>query len=206
MQKESQTLNFSYVGPRIKRTGRRGETTTVVGNRVYFLGANEVSSFGGIYYMDSNSWEDLELPYTLSYRRYHTAVLAEDKMFIYGGESSAATFDSMVEFDTVLTSFTEITSHSPGEKSKRVSGATAVFAAWRREIIYFGGMEHSSNQPTENSIVSFNVDTLHWRKVTAKGNLPPPRSAHGAAVDLSKMYIFGGFAGFRSEDVYLGDL
>lgn len=46
------------------------------------------------------------------------------------------------------------------------------------------------------------LETFHWRKIEAKGQVPTKRTSHSAVVYQDKMYVFGGFSGEK----YLNDI
>ena len=195
-------LKLRRLAPGFQNKGNGGESRTVVGNFVYcFGGMDSEEEFGAIFNTNTFRWYLVTVPVDVEDRRFHAAVLVEDKIYFHGGVSTNSTLSSFTEFDTVLETFREI--YTPPEWSKRRSGATAVYASWRKEIIFFGGLADQEVNRHKNDIFLFNVDTMAWSDTTPKGKLPPPRSAHTALLDLYNMYIFGGWGG---RDLYLNDL
>ena len=181
--------------------GLRGESTSVVGDRIYCLGGRDSPHFGAFVSVKSGVWRVLQVPSNVQTRFYHAAALVEDKIYFHGGELGRIYYDEMWEFDTVLATFRKIPPPIGGHIKR--TGASAVFAEWKREIYFFGGMEYGTENPRKNDVFTFQVDTMRWGDTIAKGRLPVPRSTHDAVLDLYNMYIFGGFGG---GNLYLNDL
>lgn len=193
-------LNIQWICGRFQSKGLHGDSSTLVGNRIYCFGANNSNDFGAIFQIDSHTWTPLPAPEVSLDRYYHTAVLVEDKIYFHGGEIASTHLDDLVEYDTVLSTFRQIYPHKGNLKR---SAGSAIFAPWRREIIFYAGIEYGGAPMRRNDATFLNVDTMTWSDTTTKGELPPPRSAHDASLDLYNMYIFGGYGG---GNLYLNDL
>ena len=199
-------LHMRKVGDTYESKGLRGESLTVVGNRVYCFGGNDSRYFGAVFYTDSFSWKALKniFPTTIRVRSYHAAVLVDDKIYMHGGSNGPRFFDELVEFDPVLCKCRKIVS----PKSRKRGGASAVFAKSLRQIVFFGGLSYENRSHHWNDIFTLDIDTFQWASVTPKGELPPPRSGHSAVLADRHMYIFGGFAGGNRymNDLWIADL
>lgn len=198
-------LKAQQIADRFKHKVLRGETVTLVGNRIYCLGGKDASNFGAVFYVDSCIWIPLGIPARSQPRVYHATALAEDKIYLHGGEHLSTFYDDMIEVDTVLRTFRKM--KSPNGRRKR-SGASAVYAPWRKEIVFFGGMEFGTQSPRKNDIFTFNIDTFEWGDPNIKGELPATRSTHAAGLDKFHMYVFGGW-GERQRylnDIWIADL
>lgn len=150
-----------------------------------------------VFSVKSCSWEPSIYPLEAR-REHHTAALVDDKIYLHGGELGNFAYTDMLELDLLLGTARKIISPN-GDRGR--SGATALYVPWRREILFCGGMEYGSDHPRKNDILAFNVDSFAWKDTAPKGELPVPRSAHGAVLYGSNMYVFGGFGGgnFLSE-------
>ena len=185
--------------------GLRGESLTLIGNRIYCIGGVTSQAFVAILPLDSLSWKVLELPPHIRRSSYHTASLVDDKIYLHGGSRGRQFFDEMIEFDPVLGTYRQIDSRNG---SRVRAGATAVFASFRREIVFFAGLNYETPSMRRNDLFSFNVDTSRWGDITPKGQLPPERSGHAALLDGFNMYVFGGFGGgiIYFDDLWIVDL
>ena len=170
----------------------------LLGNRVYFFGLLQHSYFGKILNLRYFSWENFEL--RLLQRRFAiTSTLADSHIYILGGQRDAVTYvDEMILFDPVLKEFSVVQSVKGG--IGRRAGMTSVWAPWRREIIYFGGMNLNGYF---NDTHAFNVDQMSWQELKIKGTLPEQRASQYAQLVGTKMYICSGFS---TDDTGLADI
>ena len=196
---------MSAISTRFEDKGLRGESLTLIGNRIYCIGGVTSLDFVAILQLDSLSWKVLELPPYIRRSSYHTASLVDDKIYLHGGNRGINFFDDLIEFDPVLETYRHIDSQN-GKKVR--AGATAVYASFRREIVVFAGLNDDTVSLRRNDLLTLNIDTFTWSDITPKGLLPPERSGHAALLDGSKMYIFGGFGGGRVffDDLWIADL
>ena len=191
----------------LKKKGLQGDTATLVGNSIYCFGGKYSEYFGAVLSLGASTWKILDVPVTIRTRAFHTAVLVDDKIYINGGEQEGQQYDTtMVEFDTVTEAYSHVETSAAGHRER--TGASAVYTEWNRSIVYFGGMEYGNAQPRRNDITIFSFYTLSWRPAIPKGQLPPPRSGHGATLDMFNMYVFGGFGGGKTffNDLWIADL
>jgi len=127
-------------------------------------------------------------------RLCHTAVVANNKMYIYGGhitQPSSEYFHTvkqdLYEYDLFTREWREIPT---GEGAPRRTEHTAV--VYNNSMVVFGGY---SGNGYENSVMIFDFATQEWRQLVAQGEAPSARSAHTAVVVGKCMYVFGGWNG-----------
>lgn len=127
-------------------------------------------------------------------RLCHTAVIHENKMYIYGGhitQPSSEYFHTvkqdLYEYNLTSREWREI---PVGDGAPRRTEHTAV--VYNNSMIVFGG--YSGNR-YENSVMVFDFATSQWKELAVQGELPSARSAHTAVVVDNFMYIFGGWNG-----------
>ena len=137
--------------------------------------------------LSCESWRWKSLGYCLyGLGAWHIAQLAEDKIFYCGGSG----VDVLVQFDPVLQEATEVA--RIGERPFQRQYMTSVFAAWRGEVITFGGF-FSDYTSRSNETHAFNVISKSWKKLVLQGKPPEPRTVHSATLYGTKMYIYGGY-------------
>lgn len=127
-------------------------------------------------------------------RLCHTAVVNDNKMYIYGGhitQPSSEYFHTvkqdLYEYNMITREWREIPA---GEGAPRRTEHTAI--VYNNSMVVFGGY---SGNGYENSVMVFNFATQQWTQLEANGEAPSARSAHTAVVVGNSMYIFGGWNG-----------
>ena len=175
----------------------KGASVTLLGNTIYVAGVG-----GKMRALSCKSWRWKSLGYCLyGLGAWHIAQLVEDKIFLYGGDGP----DVLVQFDTVLQKATELA--RIGERPFRRQFMTSVFAAWRSEIITFGGFLYGYLDRS-NETHAFNVTSKSWKKLYLHGKPPEPRTVHSATLHGTKMYIYGGYikGAVSRADLWIADL
>lgn len=168
-------------------------SNTLVGGRIYWT---SILGKLHIYSLKYNRW--LEGNETLpGVDETDVGVLCDDRIFFCGGMNRR----SLIEYDTVLGESRQLqTVHAP---PLDYEGMSAVFADWRREIVYFGGVSKGLEGDHSNETYAFNVDNQGWTHLKMRGAHPEPRVDHQAVLLGTKMYVFGGF---DQDDYYFDEL
>lgn len=127
-------------------------------------------------------------------RLCHTAVVHNNKMYIYGGhitQPSSEYFDTvkkdLYEYDLATREWRELPT---SDGAPRRTEHTAV--VYNNSMVVFGGY---SGIGYENSVMVFDFTTQQWQQLVAQGEAPSVRSAHTAVVVGSSMFVFGGWNG-----------
>ena len=124
-----------------------GSSVTLLGNALY------VARDGGqmtVLSCKTWTWKPLgDCLFRLG--RWHIAQLAEDKIYYCGPGVPGV----MIQFDPVLQEATAVERIGPiGERAFHRNGMTSVFAAWRGEVITFGGFFDYNNTSNETHALS----------------------------------------------------
>lgn len=136
-----------------------------------------------------------------SKRYYHTSVVHENSMYIFGGYDSSSRLNDLHRFNFTKRQWTLIESQGavPGKRNSH----SAVY--WNGMMYVFGGWE--SNRNILNDVFEFNFATNTWREVPTTGDLPTRRLTHSAVVYKACMYVFGGWDGQNFlNDLHVLDL
>ena len=165
-------------------------TVTLIGDRVFYASGHGRLS---VLSLKTQKWKTLG-NILEGIGGGHAAQLAKDKIYYFGQG-----IEGVLEFDLVLqnTNLTQGKTEAPGG----YLWMSAVFAPWREEIIAFGGYDQLYART--NTIQALNVESKQWTALQPRGPLPPPRTAHAAAIHGTEMYIYGGYSNTGST---LGDL
>ncbi|KAB0799598.1 hypothetical protein PPYR_00841 [Photinus pyralis] len=155
-----------------------------------------------------------DLPYfenddIVPYKRYgHTAVVYQDKIYIWGGRNDHESCGELFCLDTRYHCWTapETTGAIPPARD----GHTA--CVWRHYMYIFGGFEEESDT-FARSVHILNLHTMCWKYVHSTGLEPAVRDFHSAACINDRMYIFGGRGTelhhslhLREKEVYCNEL
>ena len=80
---------------------------------------------------------------------------------------------------------------------------SADYVAQRREVYVFRG---GNGREYLNDLHALNVDTLTWRQVETRGEIPQPRANHSSAMleETGELCLFGGWnGGERLNDIHI---
>ena len=182
-------LRVTNVGRSDGKSEVEGGSIYLVGDRIYAFTSNRLLS---VFSFRTNEWRDFPSTESRLLGFGHSGDLVNEKIYITGGSTS------VVEFDLLLESLSKVETSRPTGPLDRMS-MTALYADWRREIVFFGGYNRTpganlfGHASLSNETYSFNVDSLQWQLVKMKGTLPLPRSGHAAVMRGFNMYVFGGY-------------
>jgi Kelch motif len=115
----------------------------------------------------------------------HTAVVAENNMYVYGGTNTNVQYNTMYILDLEKMIWKKIESISDNDPPKMDSHSCVVYKSL---LIFFGGYV---NGYRSNRVTLFNYNTSAWDYKAVSG--PCARSNHSATVFRTDMYVFGGF-------------
>lgn len=144
-----------------------------------------------------------DLPYfenddILPYKRYgHTAVVYNDKIYIWGGRNDRASCSVVFCFDTVWHCWTA--PPTTGDIPLARDGHTAV--VWKNFMYIFGGYEED-NDSFAKAVYMLDLDKMHWSYLFTSGPEPSVRDFHSAVVLDDKMFLFGGRGTHLRNDLY----
>ncbi|XP_063906578.1 kelch domain-containing protein 3 isoform X2 [Zophobas morio] len=142
-----------------------------------------------------------DLPYfenddILPYKRYgHTAVVYEDKVYIWGGRNDRASDGVLFCFDTTWHCWTA--PKTTGAIPLPRDGHTACL--WKHYMIIFGGYEEETDSFAD-SVYALDLKKMVWSHFRTEGCTPSLRDFHTAVCINNRMYLFGG----RGDSILLG--
>ncbi|GAM27522.1 hypothetical protein SAMD00019534_106980 [Acytostelium subglobosum LB1] len=134
----------------------------------------------------SKTWNSMVSTSGPSSRSYHSAVVYNNAMYIFGGDGGASGLRNdlhVYSFETQLWSelFTE------GQRPSARFGHSAVVDG--NCMLIFGGV---SGSQLSNDVYSLNFDTKAWTLLSTSGGGPQPRAFHTATTHKGVMYVIGG--------------
>ncbi|KAL6048560.1 Attractin-like protein 1 [Balamuthia mandrillaris] len=158
-----------------------------------FGGCNNEGKFcTGLYYynIESNDWSKYKgtgLPHG---RHFHSAVLHDGCMYIFGGTSNGY-YNDLFRFHLESQEWKQIKAANKGPSPRY--GHSAV--VYENSMYIFGGYDKDGLEC--NDLYAFNFATITWRKLKTKGIWPKDRYLHSAVVYQGSMYLFGGYKCFN---------
>lgn len=155
------------------------------GGGQYFTGVSK-------YIPSRSTWVELECKGLVPPRRGdHSAVVAGEKMFIYGGRKQTTMLDDMFAYDFLLNSWERILFEghtSPGP----LFNHSCDYCAATRSIYFVGGVHVQTNRTA--FVYQFDVSSSLWRGIRGPPTVDPSELQHCiAAVDAegSKLVVLG---------------
>jgi len=161
-----------------------GGHTTQEGTNVINVVMNDLFEYD----FASNKWSALE--HQMGGKTEHKCVMYGNALWFTGGYNGTNYTNNIHKYDLQTKVSTLVETN--GEPFCNRSALTSV--VWKNNMIVFGGW-NGFTKKWFNDVYSFNFDTSTWRKIEAKGDIPPQRTSHTAVVKGNSMYVFGGFSG-----------
>jgi len=178
---------------------RRSALTALVwNNKMYtFGGWNGFSKtwFNDVHEFDfvKRNWRALKTSgFPPKVRTSHSAVVLDNKMYVFGGFSGEEYLNDLHEFDFETETWTDITplcrGNIPSPRSRfcaAVHGEQMYILGGWNKVVYF------------NDFYSYNFATRVWTQIE-NANFPIPTiSQYSLSVHENFMYIFGGYCGLQ---------
>ncbi|CAG0913872.1 unnamed protein product [Notodromas monacha] len=128
-------------------------------------------------------------------RSKHTVVAYKDAIYVFGGDNGKTMLHDLIRYDVKEKSWGRAFAVG-NPPAPRYHHSAVVFES---SMFVFGGytgdINSNSNLTNKNDLYEYRFASGHWIEHKFNGGLPPARSAHGAAVYDSKMWIFAGYDG-----------
>jgi len=205
----------------VKPMGREGHASVTVGQRIYYIGGcvQEIQCFNDVHIFDTMSLQWIQEPITGDApepRGGHTATLVGTDIWVFGGASSEATYESVYKLDLINKHWTRaVPTSGDAEPSKRTNHAAAADA--HGKIYMFGGYDAEGNFLNEVWILNVfwnghwdnpNSVPVVWEHPIPSGQIPTARESHSLTVVQRKLVLFGGYTteGHCVNDVHVYDL
>ncbi|CUG89073.1 Hypothetical protein, putative [Bodo saltans] len=128
-------------------------------------------------YMPSRSaWHEVEGKGSAPMRRGdHSAVVVDDKMFVYGGRKQNIVFEDLYAFDFVLKTWEQITfdaSSSPGA----IFNHSAVYSSATSTMFVVGGVHLQGSR--RNFVFGYDMRGRYWRSIRGPPTVDPGELQH----------------------------
>ena len=179
-------------------SARACHTLTRVGRKLYMFGGYDGSKCFNdidILDLDTMTWIRPMIGGSLpKARNAHTMTCVGKRVYLFGGHSGSKHLQDLHILDTLSMNW-----ESPnigGAPPPGLRGHTANVIS--NKIYVFGGYD---GRGRSNDLHILNLDERQWDHVHMKEGAPPGRQRHTAClVGSQKLYIFGGFDGFKWRD------
>ena len=120
-------------------------------------------------------------------RSYHAMALVEQNVFVFGGgDAQSQPLADLHVLDTDILSWTEPTAAGAAPSAR--SGHTLTKSS--TYLYLFGGMGEGG--VLLNDAHELDTNSIAWRALQTRGDLPPGRDGHSATAMEDKLYVFGG--------------
>ena len=170
---------------------RAWPSAAVYNNKMYVFGGND---FGpGNYYdtmriydFNTSTWSDGTADTTGGERSDHTAVVYNNRMYVYAGSYDGGTYNTMRIYDFATETWTG-NGYGDDDVDTARWGHSAV--VYNGKMYVYGGIDGSST--LLNTLRIYDFSTKTW----SAGATDVARMTHSAVVYNGKMYIFGGDTG-----------
>jgi len=150
------------------------------------------------YKFEERKWEQENSP-NLPHKTEHSAVVYDNKLWLFGGYSGERFSSSLYSYDFATNECKIIQQHGeiPPERSAHVG------VVYGSKMYIFGGWNGAEQN---NDLYSFDFENYAWKKINYKGPAPAPRCSHAAVVSdkYRCMFVFAGYGGPTHK--YLNDM
>jgi N-acetylneuraminic acid mutarotase len=121
----------------------------------------------------------------------HAAVVADDSMFIIGGQDNKGGFyGDMYSLRIAATNADDAhVWHKIGE-SEAIGRANHSAVVYGGCIVVYGGV--GANDTLHDDVIKYSFESDKWTRMKTNGLAPPARASHSATVCGNSMYVFGG--------------
>lgn len=202
----------------VQPSTRQSFGSAMVDGMLYLLGGisgsdgrtNSVERF----HLATKSWEKVQVNGDIpSPRTGHSCIVAQNRLWIYGGEGDSHGMNARDCFGDLytldLTTHTwkrmHVMSSSRNESMKMVflpaprRGHSALYDQKRSQMIVFGGIGPDrvfGNDVFFNDVQILDLEHVSWHEMEIKGTSPSPRAQHAALYDENtcNVYVFGGLS------------
>jgi len=181
---------------------RSALTAVVFQNQMYtFGGWNGFSKqwYNDLYCFnfDTKQWREVAATGDLPcHRTSHSAVVWNNKMYVFAGFSGENYLNDLHEFDFATETWRDVTNETKGTKPSPRSRFCAVV---HEDTMYLLGGWNKVNYFED--LFSYNFVTKTWTEITSPHFNIPSLSQYSISVHQDKLYVFGGFCSKVKECV-----
>ena len=179
-----------------------GNSATLVGSRVYLLGAQSLSTQDQtwtqeVHYLDLTSRSSVQVETTPPMLYTHYSFLVNDSLFVISSNSVTL---SLWKFDFAIATWIHL--DTPSIPPCEVFPSVCEFAEESSTLVFFGGFRKT----TLGIVFALNIDSLTWTTPNTTGLFPGPLEGSVSCARPSprgtSMFVFGG----RRGGIYQNDL
>ncbi|XP_050431953.1 uncharacterized protein LOC126840334 [Adelges cooleyi] len=180
---------------------RSKHSAAVHGNHIYVVGGRNGNwPLKDIWRYDlvSNTWEQLHpTGDTLQNLQEHTAVVYQDKVYVFGGEVgfSSASESPLWSYSTKENRWEKVKGASGTTVPKGRRGHTAL--VYRNSMIVYGGYRDLKGSTSE--MWAYHFDTQTWHLLSQGKSCPPARHKHSAVIYGDVMWVYGGMTDLQER-------
>eukprot|EP00923_Selenidium_pygospionis_P030185 GHVN01053638.1.p1 GENE.GHVN01053638.1~~GHVN01053638.1.p1 ORF type:complete len:680 (-),score=88.83 GHVN01053638.1:944-2938(-) len=174
--------------------GRSGHSAVFWGGAIWVFGGTTDDAADPLnsvikYTIDKGTWETLDITTPPGGRFAHGAVLLENKLVIFGGNSGRLSFlNDLWSLNLETLKWTEF--HVGGDKKPKARGG-AVVTVTAEDFYVFGGCCQGCQEPY-NDLWKYNFEEKAWGEIVHDGTPPPPLVGHNAVKVGDVWYVYGG--------------
>ncbi|KAJ5074183.1 hypothetical protein M0811_00812 [Anaeramoeba ignava] len=181
---------------------RRWSSSVLFNNKIWIFGGyqNIEQRFNDVYYFDliNQEWTGpIQSENAPSPRYSHTAVVYNNKMWVFGGFDGSVQSNSVYTFDFATFNW-EGPIKTVGQPPKPRAGHTTVI--YKQKAYIFGG--YNKLVSYLNDVYSFDFQSFEWTFHQTSGSQPSVRSLHSASIFQHYLYIYGGYNQKWHDDLY----
>ncbi|CAK4943566.1 unnamed protein product [Aphanomyces euteiches] len=196
-------VTTSGIGP----SARACHTMSKVGGKLYVFGGYDgVHCFNDVDILDLDTFTWIH-PIVHGYhpapRNAHTMSIVGTSLYMFGGHSGAKHLRDLYEFQTETLTWTHLASVS-GLFPPGLRGHTA--SVKQPKIYFFGGYD---GRGRSNELYILNTREMRWERSpdALAHQAPSGRQRHSACLVRSKIFVIGGFDGFKwLDDTHVLDI
>ncbi|XP_050538123.1 uncharacterized protein LOC126903731 isoform X2 [Daktulosphaira vitifoliae] len=180
---------------------RSKHSAAVHGNHIYVVGGRNGNwPLKDIWRYDlvQNAWEQLHpTGDTLQNLQEHTAVVYQDKVYIFGGEVSfsSASESPLWSYSIKDNQWNKVKCASGTNVPKGRRGHTAL--VYRNSMIIYGGYRDLKGSSGE--MWAFHFDSQTWHLLSQGKTTPPARHKHSAIIYGDVMWVYGGMTDLQER-------
>ena len=174
-----------------------GHTATLVGSKVFVIGklgrrlgySSSILSWDHI--RNDWRWTHLGHFHNTPYPQYHSAVLFEDSLYVFGGRDESVLLANRDLWKLDLAVMEWNACNTRGLKPRHLAGHTCDFFEESMELVFFGGRLLHQDQGLSSVFVN-NLEKQQWIYPIVKAGPPIGRYLHMSCRVREDIYIWGG--------------
>jgi len=151
------------------------------------------------YRIDLKQWSKIVLSSATrpTPRCCHSSRNFSGQVIVFGGYDGTDQLNETWEFSMPLKKWTKILAQGDNPCKRQYHACCKIEG---NRMLIHGGFNGSERL---NDLYMFNVSTQTWQQIQTQGIIPAPRDSHTITPIGDSIYLFGGFATCRTNDMYV---